>query len=245
MRPRELHGAAAKLAVERGREAGIVEPDARGVERHDAVEILERVREREVTQASLRQHRLARDDRPRRGAADERRDVGAAGAADVAHEALQHGEVRGAVGLERQRLASRSTLPATSSAVSSPTSRSVSISQRLPVDGQLDRALIAQTIVDEPQVELLDRRRDAQGVAVVELAGHANRAAGRRRCVRREVGLEHAHVRIERRVAHPERQLGVGVVVERDAAGARHREARRRRFELVGQQLVAHRRAGR
>ena len=35
---------------------------------------------------------------------DARRHFGAAGAADVGQESLQHGQVRGAVGLQRQRL---------------------------------------------------------------------------------------------------------------------------------------------
>ena len=38
-----------------------------------------------------------------RGAGNARRHLGAARAADVRQEALQHGEVRGAVGLQRQR----------------------------------------------------------------------------------------------------------------------------------------------
>ena len=56
--------------------------------------------------------------------------------------------------------------------------------QRLAVDGQLDGALIAQAIVDELQIELLDGRGHAQRVGVVEVADDANRAAGRRRSCR-------------------------------------------------------------
>ncbi len=41
---------------------------------------------------------------------------------------------------------------------------------------------------------------------------------------------------IERGVGDAERQLRVHLVVELDAAGARHRQARRRRFHLVGHQ---------
>jgi hypothetical protein len=52
--------------------------------------------------------------------------------------------------------------------------------------------------------------------------------------------LQHAQVRVERGVGDAERQLGVHFVVELNAAGARHRETRRRRFELVGHQQAAH-----
>ena len=115
--------------------------------------------------------------------------------------------------------------------------------QHLVLDAQPDRRLIAQAVVEQPQVHLLDVGVDAQRIRVVELADDANRAAGDRRRERRERRLQDAQVRIERRVGDAERQLRVHFVVQLDAAGARHREARRRRFELVGHQQAAHRQA--
>ena len=158
-------------------------------------------------------------------------------------ETLQHRQVGGAVGLQRQRLPRQiDGAGNVERGVVADQPETVE-AQRRPLDGQLDRTLIAQPVVDQPEIELFDRCRDPQGVAVVELADDADRSAGHGRRVRRQVGLEHPHVRIERRVADAERQLGVALLVERNAAGARDGQPRRCRFELVGEELVAHRQA--
>ncbi len=221
--------------------ARIVETDAGRVERDDTVQVFERMREREVAQAALRQHRLAGDHRPRRGSADQGRDVRSAGAPDVADHALQHCQVCRAIGLERQRLAAQvhASGDVEGGVVADETHR-VDL-QRLPVDRQGDWPLIPDPIVDELQIELFNGRADLDRVAVVQVADDADRAAGRRLRVRREIGLEDAHERIERGVADAERQVRVSHVLQRDAAGARHGQPRRGCVELIGQQLVAHR----
>ena len=107
---------------------------------------------------------------------------------------------------------------------------------RVPIERQADRRRVAQPVVEQPQVEPIDRRLDQQLVDVGELADDANVAAGDGGGVRRQLRIERADVRIERRVGDAERQLRVHRRRQRDAAGARDREARRRRLELQRQQ---------
>ena len=78
-------------------------------------------------------------------------------------------------------------------------------------------------------------------IDVGQLADHANGAAGDGVRERRQARLKEPHVRIERRVGEPQRQLGVHLVGQRDAARPRHHEPRRGGFELDGQQLAAQR----
>ncbi len=175
-----------------------VEAHARRVERDDAVDVFERVRERQLAEAAVRTASAlpatTGSRRPcptMRAVTSARPELRTSG-----EEALQHREVGRAVRLQRQRLIARdSPSPLRSSSVSSPTSRSASTCSDLPFDAQPNRRGIAQPIVEQRDVDLLDRRIDAQRVRVVELADHADGAAGNRRRERRERRLNGAHVR--------------------------------------------------
>ena len=101
--------------------------------------------------------------------------------------------------------------------------------------------MLLTPVVEQLQIELLDAAVDDEVIDVGELADDADRAAGDRVRERREPRLEETQVRIERRVGEPERQLGVHLVGQRDAAGAGHDEAGRRGLELDRQQLAAQR----
>ena len=112
----------------------------------------------------------------------------------------------------------RPTVPLTSSRVSSPTSRICSILHDLLVEQQADRPVVPQRVVEQPHVDAVDGAVDQQVLDVAQLADHADAAADHGGRERRQPRLERAHVRIERGVGEAERQLGVRLGRQRDAA---------------------------
>ena len=80
---------------------------------------------------------------------DARRHFGAARAADVGQESLQHGEVRGAVGLQRQRLIDQVHRAAEIElGVVADHLQRIDL-QHLVLDAQPNRRLIAQPVIEQ------------------------------------------------------------------------------------------------
>ena len=115
-------------------------------------------------------------------AVDRRGQLGAAGAAHVAEEALQDAEVGVAGGLQRDPLvAAARPCPTTRSRVSSPTSCSSSIADLLLIERDADRRRVLQRVVEQPHVERVDRAVDEQVIDVGELARRRGSRRSRRR----------------------------------------------------------------
>ena len=113
----------------------------------------------------------------------------------------------------RTRTAMRSSrrlaVPDTSSAVSSPASRTSASRMMLPVEREAKRRRVAQPVVEEPHVEAVDGGVDQQVIDVGQLADDADAAARDRGGVGRQPRLEGADVGVERRVGDAERDVGV------------------------------------
>ena len=134
-----------------------------------------------------------------------------------------------------------------------PTRSRVSIADQLQlvdadlllVEREADRRGVLHGVVEQPHVERIDRAVDEQMIEVGQLADDADRAAGDRGGERRQLRHEQADVGIERAVVEAERQLGVGLRRQRDAAGAGEREPRRGGVDLAAELVAAKRqRAG-
>ena len=170
----------------------------------------------------------------------------AAGAADVAEEALQDAEVRITgcldvdgrlveidVAVDRQ-LGALAEQPETADVdhvlieieedhIRSLGAAAAGWRRRRP--RRVARAAIAQLVVEQLEIELLDAGVDRQVIDVSELTDHSDRAAGDGTGKRRELRGKETQIRIERGVGEPERQLGVHLVGHRDPAGAGHDES--------------------
>ena len=109
------------------------------------------------------------------------------------------------------------------------------------IERQLDRPAVPDRVVEQPHLHAVDGAVDEQVVDVGQLADHADRSARHRGRCTATARHEQAHVRIERAVMEPERQLGVGLRGERDAAGAGDRQARRRDVDFAAQLVAAER----
>ena len=231
----ESHQAAAEA---RGQ---VVQPQAVGVEGHAAVDRLERVRQREVANASAGDRRLAGEDRVLERPGDLRREVGLARAAQVAHDALENAEV----GLSRR--SDRDLAGAEVDRAADVEARAIADETQL-VDAHdfllvrhAQRAVVADHVVEQPQRQRVGARVDAHLLRVAQLSGDPQRAAGDSGRERREVGPEDADVRVDRRVGEPEREVAVRFVGHRHAAGAGHDQPGRRGVQLHAQRVVANR----
>ena len=187
----------------------LVDADAARVERHPAVDRLERVRQREMPEPAVVERGAAGKDRLGERAGQLRLEVGGAAAAQIAEEPLQDAEVRVARRLHVDRLVLQAQ-PAVElqlrALAGEPEPADL---EDVLIERQLDRAVVAHAIVEELEVELLDARVDDELIHVGQLADDAHRAADDRGREGREARLEEAHVGIERRLAEPHRQLGV------------------------------------
>ena len=235
----ELDGPAAH------RRRHLVELDAARVEADRAVDVVEGGGRRQVTDAAVRDDRAAREQRLAQRAADRRGQLGAARSAHVAEESLQDAEVGVAGRLKLNALVAQADFAEHAQLGVFADQLEILNLDRPPIERQVNRAVVAQRVVEQPHVERVDGRVDEQVIDVGELAHHANRAARHRGGVRRQVRQEQPDVRIERAVVEPERELGVGLRRQRDAAGAGQREARRRGVHVAAQFVAAQReRAG-
>ena len=106
---------------------------------------------------------------------------------------------------------------------------------------QAHRIQVADPVVEQLQIELLDAAVDDEVIDVGKLADHANGAAGDRVREWGQSGLKKPQIRVERRVRKPHRQLGVHFIGQRDASRPRHHEPRRRGFEFRGEELATQR----
>ena len=99
--------------------------------------------------------------------------------------------------------------------------------------------VVLQVVVEQPQVDVLDRALRAEAGAVAQRPDDAEAAARHDRGERRQPRLEEAHVGIDRRAREAQRQVGVAHRRQRDPSAARDGEARRGAFELGDAHLVA------
>ena len=132
------------------------------------------LRKHQRAHPAVGQQRVAGHHRRRRRSRNPRRHFGATGAADVGQEALEHGEVRGAVGLQRQRLVVQVHRAAqVELGVVTDHLQRIDL-QHLMLDAQSNRRLVAQPVIEQRDVDLLDGGVDAQRVRIVELADDAD-----------------------------------------------------------------------
>ena len=229
----EAHRAAAQL---RGH---LVERHAARIEADDARDILECMRQIEVTDAAGVDRHRAGDDRRAHRAVERRFNGRLPGAADVRHEALEDAETRGAVGAHRDSLVVQVDDARDVELCLVADQPHVGHADRVPIERHADRHGVSQAVVKETEVEFIDGRVDHEVIDVRQLAHHADVAARDRSGVRRELRIERTKIRVERRVGHVEREVGVHLLAERDGAGSRDRQARRCRFQLQGHHVVA------
>ena len=107
------------------------------------------------------------------------------------------------------------------------------------IEREPDRRGVAHGVVEQPHLDAVDGRVDEQMIDIGQLADDPDRAAGDGRRQRRQRREEQARRQIERAVVEPERQLGVGLRGQRDAAGAGDGELRRRRIDLADELAAA------
>ena len=144
--------------------AHVVDPDAAGVEGERAVDRFEPVGQRQIPDAALLQPRAAAELRLVERAGHTGSERRGPGAANVPEEPLQDAEVGIPLGRYVDRLRREADVPVTSSAVPSPSSFNWSISRDVAIERQLDRTAVAQRIVEQFQVELLDAGIDEEVV---------------------------------------------------------------------------------
>ena len=196
------------------------------------------LRQIEVADAAVLHRHGAGDERRLQAAFERRLQRRAAGAADVAEEALQDAEVGVAAHAHGDALVVQ---------VGGAGDLELRCPRRPAASRRCGRCGGRARCGSAPRCAAGSRRaarrgcprwRRRAGVDVGELADDAHAAARDRGRVGREPRLEGADVGIERRVGDAERQLGVHLGRQRDAAGRRHRQARRRRLELQRHQVA-------
>ena len=96
----------------------------------------------------------------------------------------------------------------------------------MAIERHPNRHRVAQAIVEQAQVELVDRRVHDEVIDVRELADHAKVAAGDGGRIRRELRIEGTQIRVERRIGHRQRHVGVHRLVQRDRPRAGDRKTR-------------------
>ena len=211
--PAELHRAAAELRD------GVDDADALRVEQEAAVDVLQAVRERVVADAPAGDRRVSREDGMVERPAHLRVERRGARAADRAVERLQDPEVRVAGRVERDPLLVQ-------------VDRAAEVELRLIageleaarlddvlVQRELDRPVVRGGIVEQLELQPVDRRLDHE-VVDVAAAERADRAVGDDRVERREP-RDQTDVRIERRVGEMQREVDVLLGRQREAALAR------------------------
>ena len=132
----------------------------------------------------------------------------------------------------------RSRSPTTSSAGALTDQAHAVDLQPVLAEREVDRPVVANLVVDQPQAHRVHAQIALQARRIVERPDQVQHAGPDHRRERREGRAEDAEVRIERRVDEVQRDVTVGVVVERHAAGARHGESRRRHLERVDVHLL-------
>jgi hypothetical protein len=108
----------------------------------------------------------------------------------------------------------------------------------MAVERQAKRRRVANLVIEEAQVELVDGGIHQQAIDVCQLAHDADSSAGDRCRERRQSRLERTDVRIERGIADVEGHFRVHLRRQRDAAGPRDGEARGRRLHLEREQIA-------
>ena len=223
----ELHAA----TPHRGRK--IVEPDASRVEADRPVDRLERVRQREMTEATVGDRRASGKDRLVQGAVDGRRQRRAPRSAHVPEEALQDAEVGVARGAHGDALSSEVDRPSDGQARVLPHQLQILDPHDVLIERQLQRTGIAQRQVEQTDVDTIDRRFDEQVIQIGDVSDHPNRSARHGRCVRQKLRDEQANIRVQRTVVEPERHFRVAFGLQRQPPGCGQRQSGRRRIELA------------
>ena len=189
--------------------------------------------EGERTQAAVGDQRVPRQGRRAGAAADVRRDLGPARAAHVGQHALDHGEVGLAVGAQRHHVAGQIDLAADVEGGAVAGQHELVDAHDLAVEPDPQHAAVAQLVVEQPHLQVVDHRLDVQRVGSVDLAPHPHAAAAGGGGVRRQRRHEHPRVRIERGVRQPHRHLDLAGVGEPELPRARGRQPRRGDVEAV------------
>ena len=177
---------------------------------------------------------------------DRRGQLRAARAAHVAEESLQDAEIGVAAACSAMRSSRRPTLP--------DDAQPRVVADQLQL-ARLSTWLIAATAGSAPRCGSRSRTAACRRVSTVPSTSRrstsasspddADRSAGDGGRERRQLRHEQPHVRIERAVVEPERELRVGLRRQRDAARAGERQPRRRGVDLAAQLVAAQReRAG-
>ena len=200
------------------RAADVLDPDPRPVERDDAVDGFEPVRQRQVADASVGEPRAAGEARLRQRPGDVRQQRRRAAAAQIAEEPLEDAQVRLAGGLDGDRLIRQVDLAPelklrAFASDTQPAHVDHPLSQR-----ELDVAVVAQLVVEQLQVEPFDRGLDQQAIEVGELAGHTYGSTGDRGRERGQARFEEPDIGIQRRVLEPEIQFRITLRGQRKAA---------------------------
>ena len=198
-------------------------PPASKAER--AVDRFEPVGQRQIPDPPLLQPRAAAELRLVERAGHTGSEVRGPGAANVPEEPLQDSEVGIPLGrhVDRPRLEADSTGDLERGAL--PFQLQLLDPHDVAIERQLDRTAVAQRIVEQFQIELLDAGIHEEVIHVSELAADADGPAGNRIGERRQPRLEKADVRIERRLGEPQRHLDVLLLAQANAPRSRHRES--------------------
>jgi hypothetical protein len=189
--PAEAHGTAAELRGD------FVERHAAGVEAHDARDVLQRVRQIEVTNAAVLDSHRAVHHRGAQRTIERCCERRLTRAADVGNEPLQDAEVRRAVGAHRNPLVVQVDHAGDVELRLLANQPHVGDANRMAVEGHPNRDGVAQAVVEEPQIELVNGRIDNEVIDVGKFAHNAEIAAGNGGRIRRQLRIERAEIRVE------------------------------------------------
>ena len=159
----------------------LIQADAAGVEAQRPGDVLERVRQVEVTDAAVVDVHRAADDRIAHRALERGLQRRAARAADVRHERLEDAEARVAGCADRHPVVVQIDQPFDVELRLVADQAHLGDTRGVPIERQANRRGVAQAVVEQPEIEPLDRRLHQQLVDVRELADDAHVAAGDRR----------------------------------------------------------------
>ncbi len=167
------------------------------------------------------------------GAADRRRHLGAARAAQIREHALQHRQVGIAVGAQGHDVFRQIDASGDVDGRAVAGHGEGGDGDDLAVEPDAEFAAVAQFVIEEAQPQVVDGRLDPQRIGRIDGAPDPHAAAAGGRGVGRERGHEHARVGVERGVRQAHRRLDLAGLGERQLPRARSGQARRGDVEAV------------
>ena len=211
------------------------------VEMDRAVDGIERVGHREVTDAAVGDRRAPGKQRVAQRPVDCCFQLRAARPADLAVEPLQDPEVRVAHRLQRDPLTTKIDGARDAQPRAVPDELQLVDPDEPVIEREMNRRGVPQRVVEQAHLDRVDGAVDEQMIEVGQLADDPDCSAGDGGGERRQLRHEQTRVRIERAVVETKRDLGVRLRRQGDAAGAEDVEPRRRRGHFAAQLLAAHR----